>query len=288
MILSEIIHSPPARSAALEADGVAERERHVVAVQDAEVEVGLPADARVAVAQRRIAGVRPQAGGEQRGPQPLEVEARRPGRLEHVGRRVPLDHLAHEVLRAELVDAEARERVELAVALDRLVVDVVVAEAAEIEIGHRAVAVAVGDAAGGPQPDRRMRERQREAEIELAVELRRQLAVDAVAVVDERPLGALLVVDRAERAPHVGVAEADFAGEEAGEVGADVLGVGQRVDLVVVGEVDVEVQPPRLVVDQRPVVAQLGRVALAAALGRVRTDRRSPSGSTTARRARTR
>jgi len=46
---------------------------------------------------------------------------------------------------------------------------------------------------------------QRQSEVDLAAELRRDLAVDVVPVVDQRPGEAFLVVDRAERAPDVRV-----------------------------------------------------------------------------------
>src|SRR6185436_20959953 len=97
-------------------------------------------------------------------------------------------------------DAEAGQRIVLAIALDRLVVDVVVAEAAEVEIRDGAVAVAVGPACRATQPQRRMRERQREAVVDLPAHLGRDLASCTVAGVDQRPRPSFLVVDRAEGA----------------------------------------------------------------------------------------
>ena len=87
-------------------------------------------------------------------------------------------------------------------------------------------------------------------------------------LVDQFPLMPFLVVDRADGALHVGVAEPDLAGDQPREVRLDVLRVRQRVDLVVVSDVEKQIQLARLVVVQLPVIAQLGRVALAAALSR--------------------
>jgi len=53
-----------------------------------------------------------------------------------------------------------------------------------------------------------------------------------------RPLHAFLIVDRTERAAHVGVAQAQPALDEAVEAGLDVLRRGQGVDLVVEGELE--------------------------------------------------
>src|SRR6266496_4479359 len=113
-----------------------------------------------------------------------------------------------------------------------------------------------------------MADRKRNAQVELAANLRRDLAIHAVAVVDERARPALFLVYGAERMPDVGVVESYFPGFKPGEIGRDILGARQRIDLVVIGEIEVEVEPSRFVVEEQPVVAELRRVALAAALGR--------------------
>ena len=60
-IFSEIIHSSPLRRRALEADGVAGRQRHVVPVQDAEAQVDLRAQALIIrCAATRLRGIGPQ------------------------------------------------------------------------------------------------------------------------------------------------------------------------------------------------------------------------------------
>jgi hypothetical protein len=69
-----------------------------------------------------------------------------PTGFEDDGRKRPFHHLAHEIEPADFVDLESGQRSEFAVALDRAVVDVVVAEPAEIEVGESVAALAVGAA----------------------------------------------------------------------------------------------------------------------------------------------
>ena len=56
--------------------------------------------------------------------------------------------------RTDLADLEAGKAVVIVVTLHHVVVDIVVAETAEIEIGERLAAVAVCGASGAVEPDR--------------------------------------------------------------------------------------------------------------------------------------
>src|SRR5207344_538967 len=110
--------------------------------------------------ERALVGVRDEDAREAGGPEPREVEARRARAAEAQRRQVPLGHRACVVGAADLVDLEAGEGVGLAVALLLAVVDPVVAEAAEVEVGEGLVAVVSRSPAGrAPQPDRRVRDR---------------------------------------------------------------------------------------------------------------------------------
>ena len=113
-----------------------------------------------------------------------------------------------------------------------------------------------------------MRPGQRHAEVEAAAPLRARVVARPVERKPGRPLDALLVVDRAQRAADVGVGELGLGREQPGESGAHVLRVGQRVDVVEEGNVVGPLQPARRVVDEQLVVPQAQGQALAAALGR--------------------
>src|SRR5450631_3507180 len=112
-----------------------------------------------------------------------------------------------------------------------------------------------------------MWDRQRDAVIKSTPKLRGDLAVHATPLENQFPLDAFLVVDRAERTLDVGVVETDLAGDESRKVGLDVLGIRQCVDLVVIRSVENQFQYSWFVVKEFPVVAQVGRIALSAALG---------------------
>src|SRR5207245_4013582 len=118
-----------------------------------EPQIGVRADAAVVLA-RRLAGIRKQRSAEHRGSQPVQIEAGRAGRFEDDRRQIPLDHLAYKAPRAYLIDVEAWERVILAIALDVAVVDVVVAERAEVVACDRIVGIAAREAGGAAEPNR--------------------------------------------------------------------------------------------------------------------------------------
>ena len=108
-----------------------------------EPEVELAAGVRRRRAARmRASRLVDEPAGEQRRAHQVSVEARRAGAAEAQRRQVPLDVDFDEVAAADLVQLGAGKRVVLAVALLVPVVDVVVAEAAEVEVRERLVAVA--------------------------------------------------------------------------------------------------------------------------------------------------
>ena len=112
---------------------------------------------RIQRAVRAGPRLRGQHAGEQRGAHRTQEEARRADIGEAQRRQVQLQPATLAKLRAgDLVDLEAREAVVFAVALHLAVIDVVVAEAAEVEVGQRVVAVAAADAGGVVEPDRGM------------------------------------------------------------------------------------------------------------------------------------
>ena len=191
---------------------------------------------------------------------------------------------ATKLQRADLVDVESGQRIVLAVALDRLVVDVVVAEAAEVEVRD------VGLLRSPLATPRRCAARSTSWRAAAGTRSRASRAAAGTS----RPASRCPVSsDRFQVTPFSSsTAPIDrrtsvycspaSRSSGAGEGRLDVLRRRQRVDLVVVRDVeDVSVEPARLVVDQEPVVAELRRIALAASLRRDRRGRRSPTGSTT-------
>src|SRR5260221_4480047 len=168
---------------------------------------------------------------------------------------------------ADLVDLEAREGVMLAIALLGAAVDIVVAKAAEEEIREGIAALAVGGAGRVAQPEGGVREWRGKAEVETGAQLRYGLAAGRIGAQHDIPGQALFVVDGTERAPHVGEVQPGLSGAQAGRCRGDVLRFGQRVELFVVGEIGLQLQFARLIVDQKRVVAYARRQALAAALG---------------------
>ena len=113
-----------------------------------------------------------------------------------------------------------------------------------------------------------MRQRQREAEVQPRAGLGNDVAMRLGGIQHQFPSEALLVVDGAEGPAQQRVEEADLRGDQAVDGSSDVLIVRQRVELVIEGELGLEVEPARQVVDEDMVVAEAGSVALAAALGR--------------------
>src|SRR4029453_6513546 len=128
--------------ATLEGGRVTGRQRKLEAREQAEPEVDLPAGIRDRAAQRALVRVGDEGRDEERRARPGQVEAGRPDAPEQHRRQVPLGYPARVVGAGDLVDLEAGEGVWLAVAFLVAVVDPVVAEAAEIEVGEGLLAVA--------------------------------------------------------------------------------------------------------------------------------------------------
>src|SRR5438552_12854201 len=89
-------------------------------------QVDLRADVGEVVVQAGGLEVGPEAGSEDREPQPGEVEGRRADLLEDDRRQPRFHHLPGEVVAADLIEPEAGEGVEVPVALEGAAVDVVV------------------------------------------------------------------------------------------------------------------------------------------------------------------
>src|SRR5437868_6554715 len=137
----------------LQTDREAERQHGLIPMQHAEAKIGLRAEAAVILA-RRFARVREKRRAEDGRTQPIQIEARRTGRLEYDRRQIPLDHLADKASRAQLIDVEAGQRVVLAIALHVAVVDIIVPERAEIKARNGIAAVAARNAGRIAQPYR--------------------------------------------------------------------------------------------------------------------------------------
>ena len=156
----------------------------------------------------------------------------------------------------------------LPIALLVPVVDVVVAEPAEEEVGERLVTGTRRVAGGAPQPDRRMLERDSQAAIERAIELWHGLAVHELAEERQAPLCPRLVVYRAKRIAHVRVVQRRVERVEASDVHWHVLILGQPVEIAGDAAADVEIEPSRFVEDERAAVSDEKLVALPAGFGR--------------------
>ena len=117
----------------------------------------MDADVEHAAAERREVHVRDEPPREERRPEPRRIERGGAEAAEAERGQVPVDECLREVGPADLVQLEAREALDLAVALRLLPVDVVVPEATEVEIRERLTPIPRREAAGGPKPDRRVR-----------------------------------------------------------------------------------------------------------------------------------
>src|ERR671912_686637 len=89
---------------------------------------------RCGVAEGGFVQVRRQSRHEDCGPQPGRVETGCADAPEPQGRKVPLEGGLREVTAADRIDGRSGERLKLAILLLVHVVDVVVAEPAEVEI----------------------------------------------------------------------------------------------------------------------------------------------------------
>src|SRR5437667_9879306 len=77
-----------------------------------------------------------------------------------------------------------------------------------------------------------MRNGQRDAVIQVASQLDRRVALDLISLDDDVPCDARLVVDGAERLTQIAVVKTDLRRQQSGERRANVLRVGQSVELV--------------------------------------------------------
>src|SRR5262249_17702321 len=134
-------HQLSVRSAALECDRGAKRQRNVKRRQHAEAQIRLAADVAGLRLRCRPVDIRQQPAGEDGRPQPRQVQARRAGPLEKRWRQFPLDGRFHEVPPANRVELHARKGIVLAVSFFIAVIDIVVAEGAEIKVRERILRV---------------------------------------------------------------------------------------------------------------------------------------------------
>src|SRR5262249_25625096 len=149
------------------------------------------------IAQRalgRHARIGPEYARKDRGADGTKVNAGRADVLEADGRQVPLGDRLRKAMRGDLVDLEAGEGVDVAVALRLLVVEVVVLEAAEVIGRQRVQPVAAGQACRRVEPERRMLPPDREAEIEAGIGVREELAVGLIRAPGQFPAVALLMI----------------------------------------------------------------------------------------------
>src|SRR5688572_18771788 len=118
-------------------DGTADRQGEVQRRQHVQPEIELAADVAHGAADTACIEIRDQAARKQCRPHPGQVQARRTRAPEIYGREIPFHTRLDEVATAYLVQLGAGQRVVFAISLFLLVVDEVVAEAAEIEVGKR-------------------------------------------------------------------------------------------------------------------------------------------------------
>src|SRR4051812_14173323 len=93
--------------------------------------------------------------------------------------------------------------------------------------------------------------RDQQAAIECALENRHEASVDLVALRFKRPPSPGLVVHMAERAAKILVGEPEVGGEQPADVDGNVLVLRQAVEVKRGADTHVEVDPMRLVEDER-------------------------------------
>src|ERR1700745_3920485 len=121
-----------------------------------QLKIELRADVVRALSERRIVEVGLERGGEQLRPGPTDVEAWSAESFEAQGWNAPLEHRLGHRFALQSVDLEPRHAEQLAVALDAAMgaaIDVVIVEAAEVEVRERIVARARGNRSARAQPD---------------------------------------------------------------------------------------------------------------------------------------
>src|SRR5215471_18098316 len=101
---------------------------------------------------------------------PGRVERRRSALFEDHGRHVQFDQVPDEGAPGDLLQLESRQGIAFPKALDLPAVDVVVAEAAEEEVGEGIAPVSIRGSCGRPEPEGGMIHGKRNPEIENAQE----------------------------------------------------------------------------------------------------------------------
>ena len=137
------------------AGGVAYRERHRQPVRDRKLEIELNASRRD-IALKWFARVGSKPADKYRRPDVFQEKAGATDFAKANWRQIPLENGLQELRAAKLVDFESGHAVILAIALLIAVVDVVIAETAEVEVAQRIQAITVATASRRVEPDRRV------------------------------------------------------------------------------------------------------------------------------------
>ncbi len=127
-----------------------------------------------------IVQVRRQIGREQGGSSPGQVESRCANTPESDRRQIPFKHRAVKITPGDGIQLEAWHRIVFAIAFDLSMINVVVAEATEEEIGELIERVTKGNAGRISKPDRRMAPGKCEAKIKFTQNFRNGVAIDMV------------------------------------------------------------------------------------------------------------
>src|SRR3954447_9024492 len=124
--------------------------------------------------------------------------------------QVDLASHAGELARGDLIDVEAGKAFQLAVTFFRSIIDVVVAERADVISGQRAEARSPDDAGMGIDPRGAVAPWQSGAGAETPVKLGEEVAIGMIGASDDPPFNSLFVVDTPKRFGGVGIFEADL------------------------------------------------------------------------------
>ena len=143
--------------------------------------------------------------GEDRRPDVAQVECGRSDFGKADRRQVHFAGHPGEAAGGDLVDVEAGEAFHFPIPLLRAIIDVIVAERADVISGERTESGAATHTTVGVNPRRAIAPRQRGAGTQAAVELGEEVAVGVVGGGDDPPLDALFVIDTAERLGGVGI-----------------------------------------------------------------------------------
>ncbi len=207
-----------------------------------------------------------QHAGEHGRTHRAQIEGRRADVAETHRREIPFADRLDEAARTDGVDVESGEAVELAVALDVAVVDIIVAEGAEVEIVEAVLGIAGAVAGRSVTPERGVLPGQRPAGARIQPGLGEEGAARVIRAEHAAQVIALFVVDGAQRLVNVVVVERELQRAQAGRARGHVLRAGQRVEAGIEFEIGGEIEPARRIVDQRLGVAAEQGIALAAAV----------------------